>query len=165
MTVRRTAGGCPCLVETRPEHLLHVHGINGDTRRMAGVRVTAALVAGRCDLFLTFDYENLGTTIVETTPWLLGERRRRLESSGRGTSRALTSPPTRWGLARGLVHRERVPGATGSSRKLVMLGMPNGGSPGPALADWATVAGARRRADHSRGRRGKVLRGLTAAQR
>ena len=147
-------------VETARNILLYVHGIIGDTREMAGSAQRGGF-AGRYDLILTFDYENLGTTIADNAR-LLGER---LAAVGLGPGHAKSLDIAAHSMG-GLVSRwfiERL-GGNRVVRKLVMLGTPNGGSPWPRLVDWATVA----MALGLNGLTGspwpsRVLRGLTAA--
>ncbi len=122
--------------------LLFVHGIIGDTQSMAPSVQLARLADGRplaalYDLVLTFDYENLNTTIEENGRLL----KERLEAVGLGAGHGKTldiAAHSMGGLvSRWFIERE---GGNQIARRLVMLGTPNGGSPWPRVFDWATVA-------------------------
>ncbi len=140
--------------------LLYVHGIIGDTREMAGSAALAGF-AGRYDAILTFDYENLGTSIGENAR-LLGERLAAVGVSPGGGRRLDIVAHSMGGLvSRWFIEMDR---GNEVVRKLVMLGTPNAGSPWPRLVDWATVA----MALGLNGLTGspwpaRVLRGLTAS--
>jgi pimeloyl-ACP methyl ester carboxylesterase len=127
---------------------------------MAGSAASAGF-AGRYDAILTFDYENLSTTIGDNAR-LLGERLAAVGVSP-GDGRRLDIVAHSMG---GLVSRWFIEMDRGNQvvRKLVMLGTRNAGSPWPRLVDWATVA----MALGLNGLTGspwpaRVLRGLTAA--
>ena len=80
--------------------LLFVHGIIGDTQSMVpSVRLArladARPLASLYDLVLTFDYENLNTTIEDNGR--LFKKRLEAVASGRGTARRSISRRTRWG--------------------------------------------------------------------
>jgi len=122
--------------------LLFVHGIIGDTQSMAPSVQLARLADGRplaslYDLILTFDYENLSTTIEENGRLF----KQRLEAVGLGAGHGKTldiAAHSMGGLvSRWFIERE---GGNQIARRLVMLGTPNGGSPWPKVVDWATVA-------------------------
>jgi pimeloyl-ACP methyl ester carboxylesterase len=122
--------------------VLFVHGIIGDTRSMVpAVQLArcadASPVAGLYDLVLTFDYENLNTTIEENGRGL----KKRLEEVGLGAGhgKALDIVAHSMGglVARWFIERE---GGKQVVRRLIMLGTPNAGSPWPRVADWATLA-------------------------
>ena len=115
---------------------LFVHGIIGDTRDMSA-SLRRMGIADDYDLMLTFDYENLNDHVADTARALA----ERLEAVGlrAGHGKSLDIIAHSMG---GLVSRyfvERVGGYQIASR-LVMLGTPNGGSPWPSVADWATTA-------------------------
>ncbi len=122
--------------------LLLVHGIIGETATMAPCVQLARLADGRplvslYDLVLTFDYENLNTTIEENGRLL----KARLEAAGLSPGHGKTLEVAAHSMG-GLVSRwfiEREGGNHVVSR-LIMLGTPNGGSPWPHVFDWATVA-------------------------
>ena len=122
--------------------LLFVHGIIGDTESMVPSVQLAKLanerpLASLYDLVLTFDYENLNTTIEENGRFL----KERLEAVGLGAGHGKTldiAAHSMGGLvSRWFIERE---GGNQIARRLVMLGTPNGGSPWPQVFDWATVA-------------------------
>lgn len=125
--------------------VLYIHGIIGDTRGMvasvrglphAGVDPSAAL-AGRYDLVLSFDYENLHTSIEDTARAL----KERLAAVGLGPDhgRTLHIVAHLMGclVSRWFIERE---GGNRVVQHLVMLGAPNAGSPWPSVQHWATVA-------------------------
>ena len=122
--------------------LLFVHGIIGDTESMVPSVQLAKLADARplaslYDLVLTFDYENLNTTIEDNGRKL----KARLEEVGlrAGHGKALDIAAHSMGglVSRWFIERE---GGNQIARRLVMLGTPNGGSPWPRIVDWATVA-------------------------
>jgi pimeloyl-ACP methyl ester carboxylesterase len=122
--------------------LLFVHGIIGDTRSMVPSVQLARLanahpLASLYDVILTFDYENLNTTIEDNGRAL----KARLETVGlaAGHGKALDIAAHSMG---GLVSRWFIEREAGNqiARRLIMLGTPNGGSPWPAVFDWATIA-------------------------
>jgi pimeloyl-ACP methyl ester carboxylesterase len=122
--------------------LLFVHGIIGDTESMVPSVQLAKLADARplaslYDLVLTFDYENLNTTIEDNARLL----KKRLEAvglaSGDGKSLDIVAHSMGGLVSRWFIERE---GGNQIARRLVMLGTPNGGSPWPRIFDWATVA-------------------------
>jgi hypothetical protein len=122
--------------------LLFVHGIIGDTQSMVPSVQFAKLADARplanlYDLVLTFDYENLNTTIAENGRLL----KARLEAVGlaSGHRKSLDIAAHSMGglVSRWFIERE---GGNQVARRLIMLGTPNGGSPWPRVFDWATVA-------------------------
>ena len=122
--------------------LLFVHGIIGDTQSMVPSVQLARLADARplaslYDLVLTFDYENLNTTIEENGRLL----KKRLEAVGLGPGHGKTLDIAAHSTG-GLVSRWFIEQEGGNQvvRRLVMLGTPNGGSPWPQVFDWATVA-------------------------
>ena len=122
--------------------LLFVHGIIGDTQSMVPSVQLARLADGRplaslYDLVLTFDYENLNTTIEDNGRKL----KERLEAVGLGAGHGKTLDIAAHSMG-GLVSRWFIEREGGNQivRRLVMLGTPNGGSPWPRVVDWATVA-------------------------
>jgi pimeloyl-ACP methyl ester carboxylesterase len=132
-------------VSTAQRILLYVHGIIGDTKAMAasGYRPKPVshppleAVAARYDVLLTFDYENLNTSI-QANARLLKER---LEQVGLGADHGKTLhiiAHSMGGLvARWFIERE---GGNTLVQRLVMLGTPNAGSPWATVQDWATAA-------------------------
>ena len=122
--------------------LLFVHGIIGDTESMVPSVQLAKLADARplaslYDLVLTFDYENLNTTIEENGRLL----KKRLEAVGLGPGHGKMLDIAAHSMG-GLVSRWFIEREGGNQvvRRLVMLGTPNGGSPWPRIVDWATVA-------------------------
>jgi hypothetical protein len=122
--------------------LLFVHGITGDTRNMAPSIQLAKLADGRplgslYDLVLTFDYENLNTTIEDNGRAL----KARLEAvglvAGHGKSLDIAAHSMGGLVSRWFIERE---GGNRVVSRLIMLGTPNGGSPWPRVVDWATLA-------------------------
>ncbi len=115
---------------------LFVHGIIGDTREMAaGLR--RAGVADRYDLVLTFDYESLNDPIPETARALKQRLADAGLAAGHGKELDVIAHSMGGLVSRWFIERE---GGNGVVRRLVMLGTPNGGSPWPRVADWATTA-------------------------
>lgn len=125
--------------------LIYVHGIIGDTRGMAAsarcvdckeMPLPPALL-DRYDLILTFDYENINTTIEDTARGL----KQRLAAIGLGPDHGKTvhiAAHSMGGLvSRWFIERE---GGNRIVQHLVMLGTPNGGSPWPSVQGWATTA-------------------------
>ncbi|RBL93040.1 caspase family protein [Chitinophaga flava] len=121
-------------VEKADSIVLFIHGIIGDTENMAKCITTplkdASTLSNKCDLILTYDYENLHTTIEENAELLA----RKLHEVGltNNHSKKLTIVAHSMG---GLVCRhfiEQLKGQTVVS-KLIMLGTPNNGTP------WADV--------------------------
>ena len=94
-------------------------------------------LASLYDLVLTFDYENLNTTIEENGRLF----KARLEAVGLGSGHGKTLDIAAHSMG-GLVSRWFIEREGGNEivRRLVMLGTPNGGSPWPQVVDWATVA-------------------------
>lgn len=125
--------------------LLYIHGIIGDTRGMAASARTAWLelaepapeLAERYDLILTFDYENLHTTIEENARLL----KQRLTEAGLGPQHGKTLDIVAHSMG-GLVSRWLIEREDGNQmvHRLVMLGTPNAGSPWPAVEDYAIAA-------------------------
>ena len=122
--------------------LLFVHGIIGDTQSMVPSVQRARLADARplaslYDLVLTFDYENLNTTIEDNGRLF----KKRLEAVGLGAGHGKMLDIAAHSMG-GLVSRWFIEQEGGNQvvRRLVMLGTPNGGSPWPQVFDWATVA-------------------------
>jgi len=132
-SVRRHDDGVADRVARARRVLLLVHGIIGDTEGMAR-GVQASGVAGRFDLVLTYDYENLATPIADTARAL----RDALAAAGLGPDddRHLTLLVHSMGglVSRWFIERE---GGQAVVDHLVMCGTPNAGSP------FGKVAGAR----------------------
>lgn len=124
--------------------LLYIHGIIGDTRGMAAstrhqlmANPPIPLLADRYDLILSFDYENLHTTIEENARLL----KSRLAEVGLGPQHGkafhIVAHSMGGLVARWFIERE---GGNQVVQRLVMLGTPNGGSPWPSIEDWALTA-------------------------
>lgn len=123
--------------------LLYIHGIIGETYGMAA---SASGLAGpppipglkdRYNLILTFDYENLATPS-ENNARLL--RQRLIEAGlgpGHGKTLHIVAHSMGGLISRWFIERE---GGNQIVQHLVMLGTPNGGSPWPAVEDWAITA-------------------------
>jgi len=122
--------------------LLYIHGIIGDTLCMAssarcpdftGVSAPPPL-ANHYDLILTFDYENLNTSIAQTARDL--KKRLRTVGLGQGHGKQLDIVAHSMG---GLVSRWFIEHEGGDKivHSLVMLGTPNNGSPWPKLEQLA----------------------------
>lgn len=118
--------------------LLYIHGIIGDTESLvtsvqrAKVTVNGQLrpLQSAYDLVLTFDYENLHTTIEENARLL----KQRLESVGLGANHGKKIQIVAHSMG-GLVSRWFIEREGGNEivQHLIMLGTPNAGSP------WSTV--------------------------
>ncbi|WP_199422965.1 caspase family protein [Actinotalea solisilvae] len=130
--------------------VVYVHGIIGDTRGMALSSGHTALVppppllSGRYDVVLTFDYENINTSIVENAR-LLGERLAAVGLDGSGPQRLDVVAHSMGGLvSRHFVEIAPAGGGPGTGAavvdRLVTLGTPQSGSPWPTVQKFATVA-------------------------
>ncbi len=125
--------------------LLYVHGIIGDTRGLAAsarpgwmhLPEAAPALADRYDLILTYDYENLHTSIEENARLL----KQRLNTVGLGPGHGKTLDIVAHSMgglvARWLIERE---GGNQLVHRLALLGTPNAGSPWPTVQDFAVVA-------------------------
>ena len=122
--------------------VLYVHGIIGDTEKMlpslrsAQVEVdgTEKPLGELYDLVLTYDYENINTSIVENAKLL----KQRLEAVGLGENHGKTLHIIAHSMG-GLVSRWFIEQEGGNQMvgHLIMLGTPNAGSPWSAIEDWA----------------------------
>ena len=125
--------------------LLYLHGIIGDTKDMAtsGYRPKPVAqppleaVAARYDLVLTFDYENLNTSIEANARLLKGRLQEVGLGAGHGKTLHIVAHSMGGLVARWFIERE---GGNALVERLVMLGTPNAGSPWPTVQDWATTA-------------------------
>jgi hypothetical protein len=138
----RDAGEVRDRVSKARRILLFVHGIIGDTESMARSVQLAKLTDERplsavYDVVLTYDYDNLNTTIEENGRLL----KTRLEAAGLGPGHDKTleiaAHSTGGLVSRWFIERE---GGSQIVDRLVMLGTPNGGLPWPGVVDWATLA-------------------------
>ncbi|MGL5877965.1 MAG: esterase/lipase family protein, partial [Xenococcaceae cyanobacterium] len=116
--------------------VLYIHGIIGDTQSMVA-SVQRAKLTDLYDLVLTFDYENLNTSIEENARFL----KQRLEAVGLGAdsgkelhivAHSMGGLVSRW-----FIERE---GGDRMVKHLIMLGTPNAGSPWSTVQDWALTA-------------------------
>ncbi|MEM6436888.1 MAG: caspase family protein, partial [Cyanobacteria bacterium P01_D01_bin.115] len=121
--------------------LLVIHGLLGDTPSMiSDLQQDAAAVQSlrsQYDLILGFDYESFNTSIEETARQL----KRCLEAIGLGAGHPKQLDIVGFELG-GLVARwliEREAGAA-IANHLVLVGVPNGGTPWATLQAWATAA-------------------------
>ncbi|MEZ4866976.1 MAG: caspase family protein [Caldilineaceae bacterium] len=122
--------------------VLYVHGIIGDTRGMALSAYperlkTPVAVKGLhqdYDLLLTFDYENLKTTIEDNARLL----KQRLAAVGLGPDHGKTLHIVAHSMG-GLVSRWFIEQEEGNQvvQQLIMLGTPNAGSPWSTVEDYA----------------------------
>lgn len=124
--------------------LLYIHGIIGDTRGMAASARPSLLadpplasLAGRYDVVLSFDYENLHTTIEDNARAL----KARLAEAGLGPGHGKTFHIAAHSMG-GLVSRWFIERERGQQivQHLAMLGTPNAGSPWSAIEDWLLLA-------------------------
>ncbi len=123
--VKRRQDGVEQRVRSAQHVLLLLHGIIGDTEGMAaGVR--ACGIDQQFDLVLTYDYENLSTSIADTA----GKLKADLQAAGFGPSdgKNLTLLVHSMGglVSRWFIERE---GGNALVDHLVMCGTPNQGSP------------------------------------
>jgi pimeloyl-ACP methyl ester carboxylesterase len=122
--------------------VLYIHGIIGDTESMVtSVRQAKVEVSDRqiplqelYDLVLTFDYENLNTTIEKNAQLL----KQRLEAVGLGANHSKQLHIVAHSMG-GLVSRWFIEREGGNQivQHLVMLGTPNAGSPWSTVQDMA----------------------------
>ena len=125
-------------VNSAEKIVLYIHGIIGDTESMVGsVQQAKIEIDGQLkplrelyDLVLTFDYENLHTTIEENARLL----KQRLKSVGLGANHGKELHIVAHSMG-GLVSRWFIEKEGGNQvvQHLVMLGTPNAGSPWPAV--------------------------------
>ncbi|VXD17531.1 Caspase domain-containing protein [Planktothrix serta PCC 8927] len=125
--------------------LLYIHGIVGDTDNMvksvqrAKVKLNGKerLLKEDYDLVLTFDYENLHTSIEDNARLL----KKRLEEIGlkanHGKALHIVAHSMGGLVSRWFIERE---GGNKVVQHLIMLGTPNAGSPWSTVQEWATFA-------------------------
>jgi pimeloyl-ACP methyl ester carboxylesterase len=133
------------LVAQAQRIVLYIHGIIGDTQSMVpSIQQAKVEVDGQqrslrelFDLVLTFDYENIQTTIEENAR-LLGKR---LSEVGLGANHGKELHVVAHSMG-GLVSRWFIEKEGGDRvvQHLVMLGTPNGGSPWPTVQNWVFAA-------------------------
>ncbi len=123
---------------------LYIHGITGDTDSLVATIKQPILqtdgqtrsISELYDLVLTFDYENLNTTI-EKNAQLLKQRLRDVglgENHGKELhiiAHSMGGLVSRW-----FIERE---GGNKIVQHLIMLGTPNAGSPWPIVENWAKL--------------------------
>lgn len=139
---KKDSGEVKNLVASAQKIILYIHGIIGDTQSMVGSVQQAKVAANgqlrplqeHYNLVLTFDYENLQTTIEENARLL----KQRLETVGLGANHGkelhIVAHSMGGLVARWFIERE---GGNQMVQHLVMLGTPNAGSPWPAVQDMA----------------------------
>lgn len=125
--------------------VLYIHGIIGDTESMVpSIRKATVEIDGKTqplqnlsDLVLTFDYENIQTTIEENARLL----KQRLQAVGlnqnHGKHLQIIAHSMGGLVSRWFIERE---GGNRIVQHLIMLGTPNSGSPWPVIHDWALTA-------------------------
>jgi pimeloyl-ACP methyl ester carboxylesterase len=135
-TISRRSDDITDKVATAKNPLLVIHGFTGDTDAMAAslpniVAQNGRSVTDEYDLILTYDYENLTTSIQDTADLLKGH----LKDAGITADKGLTILAHSMG---GLVSRYFIEKLEGDKlvKQLVMAGTPNAGSPFGKLADW-----------------------------
>ncbi|MEL7242985.1 MAG: caspase family protein [Cyanobacteria bacterium J06573_2] len=124
--------------------VLFIHGITGETESLLPCMQRAKVeVAGEekslvqeCDLILSFDYENLHTTIEENARLL----KQRLEAVGLGENHGKKLQIIAHSMG-GLVSRWFIEREGGNKivNHLIMLGTPNAGSPLAIIESWAII--------------------------
>ncbi|ARV60554.1 caspase [Nostocales cyanobacterium HT-58-2] len=122
--------------------VLYIHGIIGDTQSMVPsvhkVKVEVdgqeKTLANLYDLVLTFDYENLNTSIEENAKLL----KQKLAAVGLGANHGKVLHIVAHSMG-GLVSRWFIEREAGHQivQHLMMLGTPNAGSPWSTVQDWA----------------------------
>ncbi|MEL7340416.1 MAG: hypothetical protein AAGM67_08030, partial [Bacteroidota bacterium] len=125
--IERTEEGLQEAIDGAEKILLVIHGIIGDTEELAQ-SVKFAVDEGRYDLVLTYDYENLSTSI-KVTGQKLKARLVELGLDRKGIDIMAHSMG-------GLVSRWMIEKENGGRfvKRLIMLGTPNAGSPFAKLA-------------------------------
>jgi ABC-type branched-subunit amino acid transport system substrate-binding protein/uncharacterized caspase-like protein len=135
----------PAQVKKATNILLYVHGILGDTKdivksiQRAKVTVDGEKLAlNECyDLILTFDYENINTSISEIARILKEELAKVGLTANHGKSLQIVAHSMGGLVSRWFIEREE---GNQVVQHLVMLGTPNAGSPWPTVQDLATLA-------------------------
>jgi pimeloyl-ACP methyl ester carboxylesterase len=124
--------------------VLFIHGITGETESLLPCMQRAKLqvenqeksLAQAYDLILSFDYENLHTSIEENARLL----KQRLEAVGLGKNHGkqlqIVAHSMGGLISRWFIERE---GGNQVVNHLIMLGTPNGGSPWARVEDWAIM--------------------------
>ncbi|NMG06347.1 caspase family protein [Brasilonema sp. UFV-L1] len=133
------------LVAQAKRIVLCTHGMIGDTKNLVsgihqpiiGVDGQACSISQFYDLVLTFDYENINTSIEENARNL----KKRLAAVGLGANHGKFLHIIAHSMG-GLISRWFIEREAGNQvvQHLMMLGTPNGGSPWSTVQDWATLA-------------------------
>ncbi|MCC5626046.1 caspase family protein, partial [Nostoc sp. CHAB 5715] len=123
---------------------LYIHGIIGDTENLVSSIKQPILqadgqklsISELYDVVLTFDYENLNTSIKENAENL----KRRLTEVGLGANHSKELHIIAHSMG-GLVSRWFIEREGGNKivQHLIMLGTPNAGSPWPVVEDWVKL--------------------------
>lgn len=122
---------------------LYIHGIIGDTEGLVSTIKQPILqeeqetsISEHYDLVLTFDYENLNTTIEQNAQHL----KQRLEDVGLSEKHNKQLHIIAHSMG-GLVSRWFIEQEGGNQvvQHLIMLGTPNAGSPWPVVEDWVKL--------------------------
>lgn len=125
--------------------ILYIHGLTGDTQSLVpSLRTATVEIDGQkrslgefYDLVLTYDHESVSTRIEETARKL----KERLEAVGLGANHGkelhIIAHSMGGLISRWFIERE---GGNKMVQHLVLLGVPNGGTPWATLQDWAFTA-------------------------
>lgn len=115
--------------------VLYIHGMIGDSQTIVP-SLQHANLRDRYDVILTFDYENLNTSIEETAQLL----KQRLAAIGLTENHSKQLDIVAYSLG-GLVSRWFIEREGGNQivQHLLMLGTPNAGTPWSTLEDWALL--------------------------
>ena len=137
----------PELVKKATKILLYVHGILGDTEDMVKSVQRDSIEEEETgkkralyefyDLVLTFDYENINTSISEIARILKQELEKVGLTANHGKNLHIVAHSMGGLVSRWFIERE---GGKEVVQHLVMLGTPNAGSPWPTVQDLATLA-------------------------
>ena len=119
--------------------LLFVHGIIGDTEGMVKCIQTpldnsGTILKNKYDLVLTFDYENLNTTIEKTAEDLKGELAKVGLKEGHGKQLVIAAHSMGGLVSRVFIEQK---GGERIASRLIMLGTPNNGTPWADVRDLA----------------------------
>ncbi|WP_036487475.1 caspase family protein [Myxosarcina sp. GI1] len=122
--------------------ILYIHGIIGDTEKMLpSVRRTEVAIENQSkqiadfyDVVLTFDYENLHTSIEENARLLKQKLERVGLGANHGKNLHIVAHSMGGLVSRWFIERE---GGKAIAQHLIMLGTPNAGTPWSTVEDWA----------------------------
>ena len=115
--------------------VLYIHGIIGDTHSMVP-SLQRAKLSDRYDLILTFDYENLNTSIEANARLLKQELVAIGLVENHGKQLHIVAHSMGGLVSRWFIERE---GGNQIVQHLLMLATPNAGSPWSTLEDWALL--------------------------